>query len=64
MADANKVWPTGLTVAEAEELHTYVINGFRIFVGIALVAHVLVYAAHPWGKGGALVAQSILPYLG
>ncbi|MBK1681634.1 hypothetical protein CKO20_14775 [Rhodocyclus tenuis] len=63
VADANKVWPTGLTVAEAEELHTYVTNGFRVFVGIAVVAHVLVFAAHPWGRGGALVAQTVLPFL-
>jgi light-harvesting protein B-800-850 beta chain len=63
VADANKVWPTGLTVAEAEELHANLINGTRIFGALAVVAHVLVFAAHPWGKGGAQVAMSVLPYL-
>jgi light-harvesting protein B-800-850 beta chain len=63
MADPNRVWPTGLTEAEAQELHGYVINGTRVFGAIAIVAHVLVFAAHPWGKGGALVAQSVLPFL-
>lgn len=56
MADA-KVYPSGLTEAQAMELHAGVINGTRIFGALAIVAHVLVFAAHPWGKGGALVAQ-------
>nr|WP_153472879.1 light-harvesting protein [Rhodocyclus gracilis] len=52
-----------MTEAEALELHGYVINGTRTFGAIAIVAHVLVFAAHPWGKGGAVLAQSVLPFL-
>jgi light-harvesting protein B-800-850 beta chain len=48
MADPNKVYPTGLTLAEAEELHGHVINGTRIFGGVAVVAHVLAYVYSPW----------------
>ncbi len=48
MADPNRVYPTGLTLAEAEELHSHVINGTRIFGGVAVVAHILAYALSPW----------------
>ena len=48
MADPNKVYPTGLTLAEAEELHGHVINGARAFGAIAVVAHVLAYLVSPW----------------
>jgi light-harvesting protein B-800-850 beta chain len=48
MADPKKVYPTGLTLAEAEELHGYVINGTRAFGAIAVFAHFLAYALTPW----------------
>ena len=36
--DPDKVWPTGLTLKEAEEVHSYLIDGTRVFGAIALIA--------------------------
>jgi light-harvesting protein B-800-850 beta chain len=48
MADETRVWPTGLTLPEAEELHRHVIDGSRVFFLIAVIAHILAYIYTPW----------------
>lgn len=48
MTDEGKVWPTGLTLGEAEEVHSYLIDGTRVFGAIALIAHILVAISTPW----------------
>ena len=37
-----------VAVDEAEELHSYIIDGTRVFGAIALVAHFLVAVSTPW----------------
>lgn len=46
--DPNRVWPSGLTLPEAEELQRQVIEGTRIFGFVAVVAHLLAYIYTPW----------------
>eukprot|EP01034_Spumella_vulgaris_P033912 gene33912-41830_t len=46
----HKVWPTGLTQAESEEIHRNLIQGTQIFGMIAAFAHLLAYIYSPWLK--------------
>jgi len=50
MANEN-ISRTGLTEAEAQEFQSWVMRGFLVFTGIAIVAHVLVWMWRPWLPG-------------
>jgi light-harvesting complex 1 beta chain len=39
---------SGLTDAEAQEFHTFYMQGLVAFTAIAVVAHILVWAWRPW----------------
>ena len=47
MAD-NRESLTGLTDAEAQEVHKYMIQGYIAFTAVAIVAHFLVWNWRPW----------------
>ena len=46
--DPDRIWPTGLTIRESEELHKHIIDGARVFFFISLGAHVLAYIFTPF----------------
>ena len=48
MAEEEKVFPTGLTIRESEEIHKQIIDGTRVFAVIAIIAHILAYMYTPW----------------
>ena len=41
-------WGSGLTPTQAQEFHKYFMMNFFILVGIAVLAHLLVWAWKPW----------------
>ena len=47
--DADRVFPSGLTVREAEEVHKHIIDGTRVFAAISIIAHILAFVFSPWG---------------
>ncbi|WP_210756938.1 MULTISPECIES: light-harvesting antenna LH1, beta subunit [Azohydromonas] len=49
-SDPTRVWPTGLTEEESEELHSKVIQGTQIFGLFAALAHLLAFIYSPWLK--------------
>ncbi len=57
---------SGLTAAQAQEFHKVFIGNFAVFVLIATVAHILVWAWRPWipGEGGYSSLESAFASLG
>lgn len=47
----SKIYPEGLTLAEAKELEAQVIKGTKIFSAISVIAHILSYVYTPWLDG-------------
>ncbi len=50
---------SGLTDSEAREFHGIFVTSFLVFVGIAVVAHILVWWWRPWlpGPNGYTTSQ-------
>ena len=45
---SDKVNASGLTDDEAQEFHKIFVKSFIVFLGIAVVAHILVWSWRPW----------------
>lgn len=50
MADGNESF-TGLGEDEAKEFHGLYLHGMMVFVGVAVLAHLLVWVWRPWIPG-------------
>lgn len=50
MADNDGSW-SGISDQEAQEFHSYYMQGMFLFVAIAVVAHLLVWFWRPWIPG-------------
>ncbi|CCG08937.1 unnamed protein product [Pararhodospirillum photometricum DSM 122] len=48
MADNTKVYPSGLTEAEAQEFHGWYTKGLAVWVVLSAFAHVFTYNYLPW----------------
>jgi light-harvesting complex 1 beta chain len=51
---------SGLTEGEAREFHSIFVTSFLIFVGVAVVAHILAWMWRPWLPGPNGYATSML----
>ncbi|MEM5471716.1 light-harvesting antenna LH1, beta subunit [Hoeflea sp. AS60] len=51
MSSPNTVSLSGMTESEAQEFHSYYLQGMIAFVAIAVVAHLLVWFWRPWIPG-------------
>jgi len=51
MADQDRSSWTGMSDQEAQEFHTYYLQGMVMFVIVAVVAHLLVWLWRPWIPG-------------
>ena len=52
--------PSGLTEGEAKEFHSIFVTSFLIFVGVAVVAHILAWLWRPWLPGPSGYTTSML----
>ncbi len=59
MAERTDSW-TGLSDQEAEEFHRYYMQGFFLFIAVAVVAHLLVWFWRPWIPGPKGYAASAI----
>lgn len=56
--------PSGLTDDEAKEFHAIFVRSALIFIGVAVVAHVLAWAWRPWLPGAQGYTTSMLDGVG